>query len=99
MPNKEEEKKKLEKKKAIMVDAWTQTEKSDYALIKYKMQRRAQKQQMRMGEQDQYSMDHGGLLSDSGNRMGYDKKISSSFNAVTTPNNNRAPSQINNSYK
>jgi hypothetical protein len=32
--------KKIEKVKPIMVDAWTQTERSDFAIIKYKMQKK-----------------------------------------------------------
>ena len=92
--------KKKNDKKPIMVDAWTQTEKSDYAMIKYKMQKRAQKQQLKMlGHDHQYAANHSGILSDSGYRKNYERQISNSFKAVSTPHNNRSPSYVNSSYK
>jgi hypothetical protein len=98
--SKNEDKKKNEKKKPVMVDAWTQTEKSDYAMIKYKMQKR-NKANVKMIGQDQYnaSGNHSGILSDSGYRKGYEKQISNSFKGVTTPHNNRGPQYITSNYK
>lgn len=96
---KEEELKKNEKKKPIMVDAYTQTEKSDYALIKYKMQKRAQKQQLKMLSNEKHSTNTSAIMSDSGYKMGGESQFSNSLKGVTTPHNNRAASYINNSYK
>ena len=89
--------KKNEKKKPIMVDAWTQTEKSDYSLIKYnKMHKHRTKTHAKMIGQEHYTPNHSGILSNSGYRKGYEKQISNSFKGVSyVPNNYKNGTNMN----
>lgn len=89
---------KFEKRKHVMVDAWTQTEESDYpSMVKYETPKPISSNE-EIDRISQQNPNHSSILPNPDYRKGYEKQLSSSFKDVITPHHNRAPSYIKRNY-